>query len=126
MKTRRIIHLDMDCFYAAIECRDDPSVADQPVGVGGSDGRGVLTTCNYHARQFGCRSAMPVFQARQKCPQLILKPIRFEVYREEARHIRRLMKKVTPLVEPLSLDEAFLDVTDCPGYAWNLAKDLRD
>lgn len=115
----------MDCFYAAIECRDDPSVADQPVGVGGTDGRGVLTTCNYIARQYGCRSAMPVFMAREKCPHLILKPIRFEVYRTEARRIRTLMREVTALVEPLSLDEAFLDVTDCPGYAWDLAKALR-
>ncbi len=125
MKQRRIIHIDMDCFYAAIECRDDPSVADKPVGVGGSSGRGVLTTCNYIAREFGCRSAMPVFKARELCPHLVLKPVRFEVYRAEARRIRAIFRAFTDRIEPLSLDEAYLDVTDSPGYAWDIAKEIR-
>ncbi len=125
MKERRIIHIDMDCFYAAIECRDDPSVADQPVGVGGDGGRGVLTTCNYIARTFGCHSAMPVFKAKALCPNLILKPIRSEVYRAEARKIRSIFRDFTDRIEPLSLDEAFLDVTDVPGYAWDVAKEIR-
>ena len=122
---RRIIHIDMDCFYAAIECRDDPAVAHLPVGVGGSSGRGVLTTCNYEARKYGCHSAMPVFQARQKCPSLVLKPVRFDVYREEARKIRKIFSRFTRIIEPLSLDEAFLDVTASPDYAWNIAKAIR-
>lgn len=125
MTQRRIIHIDMDCFYAAIECRDDPAVADKPVGVGGSSGRGVLTTCNYIAREYGCRSAMPVFKARELCPHLILKPVRFEVYKTEARKIRKIFRDFTALVEPLSLDEAFLDVTDTPGYAWQIAREIR-
>lgn len=125
MLHRKIIHLDMDCFYAAIECRDDPSVADQPVGVGGSGGRGVLTTCNYRAREFGCRSAMPVFQALQRCPSLIIKPIRAEVYSRESARIRAIFRDYTDLVEPLSLDEAFLDVSARPERAWVLAKEIR-
>lgn len=124
-KARKIIHVDMDCFYAAIECRDDPSVADQPVGVGGSSGRGVLTTCNYIAREFGCRSAMPVFKAKQLCPQLIIKPTRFEVYRTESRRIRKIFAEFTDLIEPLSLDEAYLDVSHHSRYAWEIAREIR-
>ncbi len=82
---RSIIHLDMDCFYAAIEVRDNPELAGQPVAVGGArDRRGVLTTCNYEARKFGVRSAMPTFQALQRCPELVVMPTRFEVYRRES------------------------------------------
>ncbi|MCC5790138.1 MAG: DNA polymerase IV [Opitutales bacterium] len=123
--SRKIIHIDMDCFYAAIECRDDPSVAHLPVGVGGESGRGVLTTCNYRAREFGCHSAMPVFKARQLCPQIILKPVRFEAYRAEARKIRAIFARYTKLIEPLSLDEAFLDVTGHPEFAWKIARQIR-
>src|SRR5213078_1840383 len=84
-KPRAIIHLDMDCFYAAIEVRDRPSLRGKPVGVGGArDRRGVLTTCNYEAREFGVRSAMPTFMALQRCPNLIVLPTRFDVYRREA------------------------------------------
>src|SRR5262249_6999727 len=80
--TRAIIHLDMDCFYAAIEVRDRPSLRGKPVGVGGArERRGVLTTCNYEARKFGVRSAMPTFMALQRCPNLIVLPTRFDVYR---------------------------------------------
>lgn len=122
---RKIIHVDMDCFYAAIECRDDPSIAHLPVGVGGRSGRGVLTTCNYPARAFGCRSAMPVFQARQLCPQLIIKPVRFEVYRREAARIRAVFREFTDQIEPLSLDEAYLDVTGRTASAWKTAQEIR-
>src|ERR1700751_4043352 len=102
----------MDCFYAAIEIRDKPSLAGKPVAVGGArDRRGVLTTCNYEARKYGVRSAMPTFQALQKCPDLIVMPTRFEVYRRESAKIREILRQFTPLVEPLSLDEAFLDVS---------------
>ena len=102
----------MDCFYAAIEVRDKPELAGKPVAVGGArDRRGVLTTCNYEARKFGVRSAMPTFQALQRCPELIVMPTRFEVYRQESAKIREILFRFTPLVEPLSLDEAFLDVS---------------
>ncbi|MGC9452043.1 MAG: DNA polymerase IV [Oceanipulchritudo sp.] len=122
---RKIIHIDMDCFYAAIECRDDPSIADKPVGVGGSTGRGVLTTCNYMARQFGCRSAMPVFKALELCPDLVIKPVRFDVYRRESRRIRGIFARYTDLIEPLSLDEAYLDVSHHRRYAFDIAREIR-
>ena len=122
---RKIIHIDMDCFYAAIECRDDPSVADQPVGVGGSSPRGVLTTCNYIARRHGCRSAMPIFKALELCPNLVIKPVRFDVYREESRRIRKIFARYTNLIEPLSLDEAYLDVSHQERFAWEVARMIR-
>jgi DNA polymerase-4 len=122
---RKIIHIDMDCFYAAIECRDDPSVADQPVGVGGRSKRGVLTTCNYAARKYGCRSAMPVFKALELCPHLVLKPVRFDVYRRESRKIRSIFARYTELIEPLSLDEAYLDVSHHKRYAYDIARSIR-
>ncbi|WP_238710198.1 DNA polymerase IV [Oceanipulchritudo coccoides] len=123
---RKIIHIDMDCFYAAIECRDDPAVADKPVGVGGRSNRGVLTTCNYVARKFGCRSAMPVFKALELCPHLVIKPVRFDVYRRESRKIRAIFARYTDLIEPLSLDEAYLDVSHRKGYAYDLARTIRE
>jgi DNA polymerase-4 len=123
---RAIIHLDMDCFYAAIEVRDRPSLRGKPVGVGGAwDRRGVLTTCNYEARKFGVRSAMPTFMALQRCPNLIVLPTRFDVYRREAAVIRGILHRFTPLIEPLSLDEAYLDVTEHPGASGPLAQVIR-
>ena len=117
----------MDCFYAAIEVRDRPALRGKPIGVGGArDRRGVLTTCNYEARKFGVRSAMPTFMALQRCPDLIVLPTRFDVYRSEAAVIRALLHRFTPLVEPLSLDEAYLDVTDHPGAPGALAQVIRD
>src|SRR3981189_1659474 len=108
---RKILHLDMDCFYAAIEVRDHPELAGKPVAVGGArDQRGVLTTCNYEARKFGVHSAMPTFQALQRCPELIVMPTRFDVYRREAGIIRGILHRFTPLIEPLSLHEAYPDV----------------
>lgn len=101
----------MDCFYAAIEERDNPELRGKPVGVGGSSRRGVLTTANYEARKFGCRSAMPVFMALQKCPELLIVPTRFDVYKRDSARIRAVFSRFTTLIEPLSLDEAFLDVT---------------
>lgn len=125
-KTRAIIHLDMDCFYAAIEVRDRPSLRGKPVGVGGArDRRGVLTTCNYEARKFGVRSAMPTFMALQRCPDLIVLPTRFDVYRREAAVIRGILHRFTSLIEPLSLDEAYLDVTEHPGAPGPLAQVIR-
>ncbi|MEO7933807.1 MAG: DNA polymerase IV [Chthoniobacterales bacterium] len=123
---RKIIHLDMDAFYASIEIRDRPELAGLPVAVGGtSSQRGVLTTCNYEARKYGCHSAMPTFQALQKCPQLILLPTRFDVYRAESETIRAILRRHTPLVEPLSLDEAYLDVTAHNGDPAALAYVIR-
>ena len=126
LEDRRIIHLDMDAFYASIEMRDHPELAGKPVGVGGtSRQRGVLTTCNYEARKYGVRSAMPTFMALQKCPQMVLMPVRFEVYRRESEAIRAILLRHTPLVEPLSLDEAYLDVSTHPGDAAALAYVIR-
>ncbi|CAA9219089.1 MAG: DNA polymerase IV [uncultured Chthoniobacterales bacterium] len=126
-KQRAIIHLDMDCFYAAIEVRDRPELAGKPVGVGGArDRRGVLTTCNYEARKFGVHSAMPTFMALQRCPNLILLPTRFDVYRRESATIRAVLRRFSPLVEPLSLDEAYLDVTEHRGAPGPLAHVIRE
>jgi DNA polymerase-4 len=126
-QSRAVIHLDMDCFYAAIEVRDRPELRGKPVGVGGArDRRGVLTTCNYEARKFGVRSAMPTFMALQRCPKLIVLPTRFDVYRREAALIRAILHRFTPLVEPLSLDEAYLDVSAHPGAPGALAQVIRN
>ncbi|MEO6871655.1 MAG: DNA polymerase IV [Chthoniobacterales bacterium] len=124
--SRAIIHLDMDCFYAAIEVRDRPELRGKPVGVGGArDRRGVLTTCNYEARKFGVHSAMPTFMALQRCPKLIVLPTRFDVYRRESATIRAILHRFTPLVEPLSLDEAYLDLSAHPGAPGPLAEVIR-
>jgi DNA polymerase-4 len=125
VSVRKIIHLDMDCFYAAVEMRERPELAGQPVAVGGGSRRGVVTTCNYEARKFGIHSAMPGFQAREKCPQLIFLPVRFDLYRAESARIREILLSYTPLLEPLSLDEAYLDVTGLNRYAWDIAKEIR-
>ncbi len=122
---KKIIHIDMDCFFAAVECRDDPAVADKPVAVSGQSGRSVLTTCNYEARKFGCRSAMPLFKALKLCPHLVVKPIRFDAYRAESKKIRAIFARYAEKIEPLSLDEAFLDVSHRPEYAWEIAKLIR-
>ncbi|MCK9588180.1 MAG: DNA polymerase IV [Terrimicrobiaceae bacterium] len=121
----KIIHLDMDCFYAAVEMRERPELAGLPVAVGGGSRRGVVTTCNYEARQFGVRSAMPGFLARERCPRLVFLPVRFDLYRAESAKIRHILHHYTPLVEPLSLDEAYLDVTGSARYAWDIAKEIR-
>ncbi len=102
----------MDCFYAAIEMRERPELAGQPIAVGGSsERRGVLSTCNYIARQYGVRSAMPTYLALQRCPPLIVLPVRFDLYRRDSARIHEIFSRWTDLIEPLSLDEAYLDVT---------------
>ncbi len=122
---RKIIHIDMDCFYAAVEVRERPELRGKPVAVGGTGRRGVLTTCSYEARAFGCRSAMPVFQALERCPQLILLPVRSERYRAESARIHAILRDYTDCIEPLSLDEAYLDVTGGDRYAWDIAREIR-
>ena len=108
---RKIIHCDCDCFYASVEMRDDPTLRGRPVAVGGrAETRGVIATCNYEARAFGVHSAMPTARALQLCPQLVLLAPDFERYREASRRILAIYHDYTALVEPLSLDEAFLDV----------------
>ncbi len=115
----------MDCFYAAIEIRERPELRSKPVAVGGRSGRGVLTTCNYEAREFGCRSAMPTYRARQLCPDLIVLPTQFQLYRRESNRIREILNSYTDLVEPLSLDEAYLDVTSLGRDGWTIASEIR-
>ncbi len=115
----------MDCFYAAIEEREDPSLRGKPVGVGGSERRGVLTTANYEARKYGCRSAMPVFKALALCPHLVLVPVRFDLYRAVSSQIRVIFGRFTDLIEPLSLDEAYLDVSHLQSSGAAIAREIR-
>jgi DNA polymerase-4 len=108
---RKIIHVDMDAFYASVEQRDDPALRGRPVAVGSGGARGVVMAASYEARRFGVRSAMPGFQARRLCPELIFVRTRFDAYQAASRQIRDVFLSYTDLVEPLSLDEAYLDVT---------------
>ncbi|MBT8229085.1 MAG: DNA polymerase IV [Bacteroidia bacterium] len=125
---RKIIHIDMDAFYASVEQRDNPALRGKPIAVGGGESRGVTTTASYEARKFGVRSAMPGFKARQLCPQIIFVSPRFDAYREVSRQIREIFRNYTDLVEPLSLDEAYLDVTDnkiSEPIATNIAIEIK-
>lgn len=109
---RKIIHIDCDCFYASIEMRDDPSLMSRPIAVGGTpDKRGVVATCNYEARAYGVRSAMPSQKAQKLCPELIFIKPRFDLYRAVSKQIHNIFQDYTAIIEPLSLDEAYLDVT---------------
>ena len=125
---RKIIHVDMDAFFASVEQRDNPELRGKPVAVGGSSGRGVVAAASYEARRFGVRSAMPSVTAKRLCPDLIFCKSRFDVYREVSQQIRAIFRHHTDLVEPLSLDEAYLDVTEDKlgiGSATRIAELIR-
>ncbi|GAA3941239.1 DNA polymerase IV [Hymenobacter algoricola] len=124
---RKIIHLDMDAFYASVEQRDNPELRGRPVAVGGSRERGVVAAASYEARQFGVRSAMASAVARRRCPALLFVKPRFDVYKAVSQQIRAIFAEYTELVEPLSLDEAYLDVTHSPSplTATELAREIR-
>ncbi len=128
-KQRKIIHVDMDCFYAAVEMRDNPDYRDIPLAVGGAaDRRGVISTCNYIAREYGVHSAMATAYARRLCPDLTVIPGRMSYYKEISNQIRDIFRRYTDLIEPLSLDEAYLDVTEtrhCRGSATLIAEEIR-
>ncbi|MGZ3184139.1 MAG: DNA polymerase IV [Telluria sp.] len=126
---RKIIHCDCDCFYASVEMRDDPSLRGVPLAVGGrADQRGVVATCNYEARKYGVHSAMPTAQALKLCKDLVVLPPNMEKYRVASRQIMDIYRTYTELVEPLSLDEAYLDVSaasHCKGSATLIAQEIR-
>ncbi len=127
--TRKIIHIDCDCFYAAVEVLDNPALRGRPVAVGGDPGkRGVIAACNYEARHFDIHSALPSARAMYLCPELVILPPRFDRYRAVSRAIHHILRRYTDRIEPLSLDEAYLDVTEsmqCDNSATRIATALR-
>ena len=130
---RVIIHVDMDAFFAAVEQRDHPEYRGKPVVVGadpkGGRGRGVVSTCSYEAREYGIHSAMPISEAYRRCPHAVFLPVRMSAYREVSQQIREIFREFTPVIEPLSIDEAFLDVTGSLrlfGGKRKLARELQD
>jgi DNA polymerase-4 len=127
--SRKIIHIDMDCFYAAVEVRENPQLKGKPVAVGGkANSRGVVAACNYQARKFGVHSAMPMSRAFQQCPALISTPVNMDLYKSVSVEIHAIFQEYTDLIEPLSLDEAYLDVSEashCGGSATLIAQQIR-
>lgn len=126
--TRKIIHIDMDAFYASVEQRDNPELRGRPVAVGQADGRGVVATASYEARRFGVRSAMSSSKARRMCPGLVFVDCRFDVYKAVSAQVHDIFRRYTDIIEPISLDEAFLDVTtnyrDIP-LAVDIAREIK-
>lgn len=128
MSERKIIHVDMDAFFASVEQRDHPELQGLPVAVGHDEARGVVSTASYEARRFGVRSAMPVAKAKRLCPQLRLVPVRYEVYKAVSQQVHHIFQDYTDLIEPISIDEAFLDVTDNKKHiplAVDIAREIR-
>jgi DNA polymerase-4 len=130
MSPRTILHIDLDAFFVSVELLDKPELCGQPVAVGGrADQRGVISSASYEARKFGVRSALPTRRALQLCPDLILLPARHDLYAEHSRAIMAMLQEVTPQIEPISIDEAFLDITGTElrhGAPDKLAHDLHD
>src|SRR5215472_12539102 len=127
-RSRKIIHIDMDAFYASVEQRDNPDLRGKPVAVGGSRERGVVAAASYEARRFGVRSAMASVTAKRRCPELVFVKPRFDVYRAVSHQVRAILAEYTPLIEPLSLDEAYLDVTEnlkAMSSATEVAEEIR-
>lgn len=124
---RKIIHIDMDAFFAAVEQRDNPALRGLPVAVAGDTPRNVVSTASYEARRYGVRSALSVAKAKRLCPRLVLVPPRFDVYKKVSKQILAIFRRYTDLIEPLSIDEAFLDVTDNPDgkTATQIAKEIK-
>ena len=124
---RKIIHIDMDAFYASVEQRDNPALRGLPVAVAGNSPRNVVSTASYEARRYGVRSALSVAKAKRLCPRLVLVPPRFEAYKKVSAQIHAIFRRYTSLIEPLSIDEAFLDVTDNPEgkTATQIAKEIK-
>ena len=128
MMNRKIIHIDMDAFYASVEHRDNPELSGKPIAVGHAEERGVVAAASYEARRFGVRSAMASLKAKRLCPQLIFVPGRMDVYKSVSNHIHEIFRDYTDLIEPLSLDEAFLDVTENKKgivLAVDIAKEIK-
>ncbi|MCZ2722136.1 DNA polymerase IV [Marinomonas sp. 15G1-11] len=129
MSQRKIIHIDADCFFAAVEMRDNPKLRDIPLAIGGAaNSRGVISTANYVAREYGVRSAMSSAQAVRQCPHLTIIPGNMQKYRDVSQKMRQIFSEYTSIIEPLSLDEAYLDVTDislCRGSATLMAEEIR-
>ena len=128
MNERKIIHIDMDAFYASVEQRDNPVLRGKPIAVGYAEERGVVAAASYEARRFGVRSAMSSLKAKRLCPQLIFIPGRMEVYKSVSCQIHEIFHEYTDIIEPISLDEAFLDVTEnkpCIPLAVDIAKEIK-
>ena len=128
MSERKIIHIDMDAFFASVEQRDNPDLRLKPVAVGFDGPRGVVSTASYEARKFGVHSAMSISQAKRICPQLIIVPSHFDVYREVSSQIHNVFREYTEKIEPISIDEAFLDVTENTKnmkYARDIAVEIK-
>ncbi|MHC1683553.1 MAG: DNA polymerase IV [Clostridiaceae bacterium] len=123
---RKIIHVDMDAFFASVEVLDNPKLRGLPVIVGGTSNRGVVATCSYEARVFGVKSAMPIFMAKEKCPKGVFLPVRYSRYSEISKNIFDIFYKITPLVEPVSIDEAYLDVTDLEEESFEIARIIKN
>lgn len=121
-----IIHVDMDAFYASVEEHDNPKLKGLPVIVGGLSNHGIVTTANYHARKYGVHSAMPIFMAKQKCPRACFLPVRMERYKEVSRQVFHILSRITELVEPLSIDEAYLDVSKVEMNPIKIAEKIKE